>query len=458
MVYLVGAGIGDMKYISLYGMELIKSCDVIIYDRLIDNRLIDFAKKDCVKIYVGKAAGKHSMRQSEINKLIIDTAKKYNRVVRLKGGDPFVFGRGGEEAEECIKNNIPFEAVPGITSATAVPELCGIPVTHRGVSQDLHIITGHTAEEDKINYSALAEMKGTLVFLMGVKNAGIIAKRLIEGGMDKNTPVAFIENGGSENERVFRTVLDKAEECVSENNIVPPSVFAVGKTAEMNLKYNKKSVGIIGTRSFKERLGKRLFNYDVRDMGTLEIKKYSFNIDLNCEYIVLTSRNGVNVFMDYLKENNVDMRSLCNIKFAVIGKGTYDALSEYGIYADIMPEKYTAEELSKKLSKCKGKKLILRAEKGSADLYKYIDNYEDVKIYDVYGDNIKEVCTDYAVFGSSSAVDVYCSKYKVKGNIIAIGNITAERLKGYGYSPYAAEEYSIDGIINKLEVLEKCRE
>ncbi len=454
MVYITGAGTGSMKYISVYGLELIKNCDVLIYDRLIDDRLLDYAKKDCVKIYVGKSANCHSMKQSEINKLITDMAKKYNNIVRLKGGDPFVFGRGGEEALECEKHNIPYELVPGITSAIAVPELCGIPVTHRGVSQDLHIITGHTAEEENINYGALAKMNGTLVFLMGVKNSGKIADKLIRGGMDKNTPVAFIENGGRSEQRVFRTSLEHSKECVIKNNIVPPSIIVIGKTAEMNLVCAKKKVGIIGTSNFKERLSKRLTDFETVDIGTLEIKKYDFDTDLDCEYIVFTSRNGVNIFMEYLRDKNIDVRRLGNIKFAVIGKGTYDALKEYGIYADIMPEKFTAEELSKALSECKGKKLILRAEKGSPDLYKYIDNYEDVKIYDVYGDKLKEAYVDYVIFGSSSAVDNYCSKFDVKADIIAIGNITAKSLEEYGYKPFVADEYSIDGIIRKLEVLE----
>ncbi|MCD8159154.1 MAG: uroporphyrinogen-III C-methyltransferase [Clostridiales bacterium] len=428
MVYLVGAGIGSYKYISLYGAELIKKSDVIIYDRLIDNRLLDFAKKDCVKIFAGKEADNHSMKQSEINSLITAMAEKYDRVVRLKGGDPFVFGRGGEEAEECIKNNIPFEVVPGITSAIAAPELCGIPVTHRAVSQDLHIITGHTAEEENVNYDALAKMKGTLVFLMGVKNAGVISERLIKGGADKNTPAAFIEKGGTENERVFRTSLKNAEKCVKENGIKPPSVFVVGKTTEMKLKYNRKSVGMIGTCGFKERLKTGLFNYDIFDCGTLEVKKYDFDLDLSCEHIVFTSAAGADIFGEYLREKHIDIRKLAGIKFAVIGKSTYEALAKLGIYADVMPEKYTAEELSKALSGFKGKKLILRAEKGSDDLLKYIRNYEDVKIYDVEISNVREANTDYIIFGSPSAVDFYCGKYAPKGKIIAIGEVTAKRL------------------------------
>lgn len=455
MIYLVGAGIGKWNYISVMGLELIKICDVIIYDRLIDNKLLDFAKPDCIKLYVGKSTDNHSLKQEGINKLIVEYGKKYNIVVRLKGGDPFVFGRGGEEAEVCIENNLPFELVPGISSSIAVPELCGIPVTHRSVSQDLHIVTGHTAEKDNINYEALAKLNGTLVFLMGVKNIGRISAELIKNGKDIETPVAFIEKGGTKYERVFRTTLENAENCVKENSLVPPSIILIGKTAELDFKYYKKSVAIIGTESFKQRLARRLYNYNVIDVGTLVVKKYDFNIDLDCDIIVLTSRNGVNIFMEYLKENSYDIRNLADIKFAVIGKGTYNALAEYGIYADIMPEKYTAEELSKTLSRYNGRKIILRAEKGSDELYRYIENYTDIKTYDIADKDLVAADTDYIIFGSSSAVDCYCSVYKINSKIIAIGEITAKRLSYYGYNAYIAEEYSIDGIIRKLEELEK---
>ena len=451
MVYIVGAGVGKWNNISVKGLGLVKSCDVLIYDRLIDDELLRFTREDCVKIYAGKSADNHSMKQEEINSLIVEQAKKHDIVVRLKGGDPFVFGRGGEESEVCIKNNIPFELVPGISSAIAVPEFCGIPVTHRGVSQDLHIITGHTAEDNTINYTALAKMQGTLVFLMGVKNFDRISNELISNGMDKNIPVAFLQNSGKS---VFKTVLKDACSAIAINKIEPPTIIVVGKVAEFCYSYIKKSVGIIGTEDFKERLSRRLYNYDVIDIGTLEIEKYDFNINLDYEYIVLTSRNGVNIFMEYIRENKIDFRKLSHIKFAVIGKGTYNALAQYGIYADIMPDKYTALELSKELSKYKGSKLILRAEKGSEELYKFIDNYTDIKIYDTVAVHMIQADTDYIIFGSSSAVDNYCTEFKIKSKIIAIGDITASRLREYGYKPYVADEYSIEGIIKKLEVLE----
>lgn len=454
MVYLVGAGIGSYKYISLTGMELIKKCDVLIYDRLIDHKLLSFTKENCKLIYVGKSTDNHSMKQEEINSVIVDMARQYNLVVRLKGGDPFVFGRGAEEAETLDENGITYKIIPGITSAIAVPEICGIPVTYRSISQDLHIITGRTALDDNINYDSLAKMNGTLVFLMGVKNISKISDNLIKYGKNKNTPVAFIENGGTLTQRVFKTTLENATNCVKENNIIPPSIIVIGNTVNMNFKCDITSVGIIGTPSFKDRLSKELYNYNVLDLGSLKIKRLNFDLDLNYDYIVLTSQNGVVIFMDYLKEHHIDIRKLCDIKFAVIGQGTYDTLKSYGIYADIVPDTFTSLELSKKLSKHKGKKLILRACKGSDDLYKYIDNYTNINIYDIEPEELRYVDTDYIVFGSSSAVDFYCSQYEINSKIIAIGNITAQKLKKYGYNPFVAEEYSIDGIVKKLEVLE----
>ncbi len=276
MVYLVGAGIGKWNYISVKAMELIKIADVIIYDRLIDTKLLSFAKSDCIKVYAGKSTDNHSLKQYEINKLIVEYGKNYNIVVRLKGGDPFIFGRGGEEAEVCIQNNLPFELVPGISSSYAVAELCGIPVTHRSVSQSLHIVTGHTAENDNINYKALAQLNGTLVFLMAVNSIGRISRELIKYGKDKDTPAAIIEKGGTDSERAFKTILENAESCVQKNSIKPPAIILIGKTAELNFKYNKKSVAIMGTESFKERLSQRLYNYNIIDTGTLKIKEYDY--------------------------------------------------------------------------------------------------------------------------------------------------------------------------------------
>ncbi|MGN1418845.1 MAG: uroporphyrinogen-III C-methyltransferase, partial [Acutalibacteraceae bacterium] len=190
-VTLVGAGCSK-ELLTLRGLEEIKKADVIVYDDLIDRDILLEAKKDCELIYVGKRLGKHSENQDQINKIIINKARENKYVVRLKGGDSFVFGRGGEEVQALLKENIPFEVVPGVSSCIAAAEKTGIPVTHRGVSQSFTVVTGHTASEKDENYQALAKLDGTLVFLMGLSNIGQIAKKLIENGKDKNTPCSVL--------------------------------------------------------------------------------------------------------------------------------------------------------------------------------------------------------------------------------------------------------------------------
>ncbi|MCI8410456.1 MAG: uroporphyrinogen-III C-methyltransferase [Lachnospiraceae bacterium] len=448
MVYLVGAGVGNKQYITVRGLELIKNCDVLIYDRLLDDSLLEYAREDCKKIYVGKEVNHHAMKQEEINEILVEMAEKYGQVVRLKGGDSFVFGRGGEEAEALSEKGIYYELIPGISSAIAVPELCGIPVTHRGISQDFHVVTGHTAKENTINYQALAKMQGTLVFLMGIHNVGEIADKLIKGGKEPETPTAFLENGGTKKQRVFRTTLSQAKECVKKNQIVAPSILVIGETVNLNFYCPKKKIAVVGTKNFKERLQEHLWEYEMEEIGTMMVKPLAFSFNLHCEYLVFTSRNGVDIFMEYLLKHRIDMRKLAGIKFAVIGKGTFDALAKYGIYADIMPDKYTAEELSKCLADCKGKKLILRAKNGSKDLYKYINDYEDIPVYEIIPQNLCNTNADYVVFGSSSAVRAYCDKFPIVGKVFAIGEITANTLREYGYQPIVAKEYTVEGICN----------
>ena len=443
-VYLVGAGPGANDLISLRALNILGKCDTVVYDRLASE---DFYKDlNCEKIDVGKKVGHHSVKQNEINEIIVQKALEGKTVVRLKGGDPFIFGRGGEEFIALQEHNIPYEVIPGITSAISVPELAGIPPTHRKISQDLHIVTGHTAEEENVNYKALAQEKGTLVFLMGVGNIEKIANRLMEFGKDENTPVAFIENGSTPKERITKTILKNAYTTVVEENVKPPAIIVMGEVVSLDFRgtIHNKSVAVTGTNSFRNRL-----------KTALEKKCYVTN-----EVCKLTSRNGVEIFMENMKKYSIDMRSLYNLKFAVIGKGTYDRLADYGIYADYTPEKYTAEELGKGLSTiAKGRILILRAEKGSPELTNNLIDYDDVPIYDIKCSYCTQATEDYIVFGSSSGVESYTSSNAIedKTKIIAIGNITANKLKEKGYcNIYIAKEYSVNGILKELEIIENA--
>ncbi len=460
-VYIVGAGPGDSELISVRGKRLVENCDVLIYDRLVSEDITALAGKDCEKIYVGKENGKHSVTQEDINNILVDKAKHGNTVVRLKGGDPFVFGRGGEEILALIKNNIDFETIPGITSAIAVPELAGIPVTQRGVSQDVHIVTGHTAEGEITDYKALANTKGTLVFLMSANTIAHIAERLTEYGMSPETPAAVIEKGTTADEKIIRTVLGN----LKNEDIAPPAVIVVGKTAEYDLisPVGRISVAITGTEDFRERLKSLLYkkDYRVREVCCLETVPLDTEFEIReYDWLVFTGRNGVRIFMDKLRRDNTDIRRLKN-KIAVIGRGTYDALAEYGIYADYMPDIYTSEELGKGLCNIaeNESKLIFRAENGSEEIYKHIKNYKEVKLYTTRIRHISQCQEDIIVFGSSMGVNTYLDKYDINENtkIIAIGEATHKTLKDRGYEAHCCRKAAVESIVEAIEENEKIQ-
>lgn len=235
-VYLVGAGPGDYRLLTLRGKELLERAEVVVYDHLADDRLLRFAPADATYIYVGKEACRHTMKQPEINQLLVDEAKKGRTVVRLKGGDPFVFGRGGEEALLLEQNHVPFEIVPGITSAIAVPAYAGIPVTSRGEAVSFAVITGHedpAKEKSAIHWDKLATAVDTLIFLMGVHNLPYITKQLIANGRPGNTPAALIRWGTKAEQETLVTTLENAAADVVRHGLKPPAIFLVGSVVNL---------------------------------------------------------------------------------------------------------------------------------------------------------------------------------------------------------------------------------
>ena len=241
-VYLVGAGPGDYKLLTLKGLECIKKADVIVYDRLANKNYLKEAKENCEFIYVGKASSNHTLPQDDINRVIADKAKEGKIVTRLKGGDPYVFGRGGEEGELLKEEGIEFEVVPGITSAIGGLCYAGIPITHRDYASSFHVITGHLRDDDKenpeINWNALANTNGTLVFLMGVANLQKISSNLIKEGKSKDTPVALISWATRSNQRVITSTLENVYETAVRENVKPPTLIAVGDVVELRDKLN----------------------------------------------------------------------------------------------------------------------------------------------------------------------------------------------------------------------------
>lgn len=451
-VYLCGAGCGEADLITIRGMNALKSCDAVVYDALIDEKLLEAVPENAERICVGKRAGKHSEKQEAINDIIVKKALEGKCVVRLKGGDPLVFGRGGEEAVSLGENGIRYEFIPGITSAAAVPELAGIPVTHRNVSRSFHVITGHTAEDTlPDNMAEYARLNGTLVFLMGLRKLPMIAEGLIENGKSPETPAAVISNGGREGQSVIRgTLSDIAEKA---KDAAAPAVIVIGKTASYRLITDKKvSAALVGTKHFTEKLSHKLLPYGIKTEFPceLEVNEYKENhaFDLALKSIseytaaVFTSANAVRIFFDRLKKLRIDIRKLAHMRFAAIGSGTADILSEYGIFADMIPEKYTSAQLGKLLAESCGSEdniLIPRAEQGSSELTDPLDasgiRYNEIRIYDVCVSEKVKPCrieNDFLVFGSSSGVrDFFDGGFEVSDSteIICIGEITAAELE-----------------------------
>ncbi len=459
MVYLIGAGCGNYDLITLRGLDRLKRAQTIVYDSLIDRKLLDFVAPDAEKICVGKRAGKPSETQENINGILVKNALDGKTVARLKGGDPFVFGRGGEEIIALSEHNIPFEVIPGISSSIAVPELAGIPVTHRSVSRSFHVITGHT-REDRLpaEMEMYARLGGTLVFLMGLGHIKSIADSLMEYGKAPQTPAAVISNGGTGSQRVVRgTLFNISEKCV-ENSMKSPAVIVVGETAGYDFcgqrgnELDGVTVTVTGTRSFSDRLAAQFESCgaSVSRAGIMRIEPLDDSTELEKVFaeisdytmIVLTSPNGAELFIQSLHRFRTDIRRLSHIKFAVIGNATAGVLERHGIYPDIVPDSFTSEELGRAIAdSAQGTEnvLILRAVQGTSQLTDILScagiSYKEIRIYDVTGDEKAvpvRADTDFIVFASCSGVRDFFRRgnsISPETRAVCIGYATAAELK-----------------------------
>jgi len=493
-VYLVGAGPGDPGLLTLKAKKVLEEAEVVIYDYLANKKFLDFCKEDAEKIYVGKKGGAHTLPQEEINKLLIKKAKEGKVVVRLKGGDPFLFGRGGEEVEALVEENIPFEVIPGITSAIAVPAYAGIPVTHRNYTSTLAIITGHEAEgkeESRIDFSALAKI-GSLVFLMGVKNLPYIVKRLIEEGKSPETPVAVIQWGTLPKQKTAEGTLENIVERVKERGITAPAIIIVGEIVKLREKFNwfetkplfGKKIIITRTRESASKLVEKLekLGADCYEIPTIKIEPIkdekvfqTLNKIYQYDWIVFTSENGVKLFFKYLWEGGKDLRILGKAKIAVIGKSTQRVLEDFGIRPDLVPEKdYTQEGLVSAFSKLNIREkiiLIPRAKEARDVLPEKLREYGakvevlpiyETKICEESKEELKKVLEegiDIITFTSSSTVKNFFKlleenqKPLLKNVLFAsIGPITSATLREFGFEPHIeAKEYTIEGLIEAIK-------
>jgi uroporphyrinogen III methyltransferase/synthase len=487
-VALVGAGPGDPGLLTRRGAELLGRAEVVVFDRLAASAVVDLAPETAERVDVGKAPGRAVMDQDAINALLVDRGRRGLAVVRLKGGDPFVFGRGGEEAEALAAAGVPFEVVPGITSAIAAPAYAGIPVTHRGLSTHVTVVTGHedpAKGRADVDWPTLARAGGTLVILMGAGRIGEIARRLVGGGRDGSTPVAVVRNGTRPDQRSLRTTLGALADDGAAAEIRPPSAIVVGAVAALDLAWFERRPlfgrRVVVTRAREQASGLRArlesLGAEVVELPTIAVEPVAFappRLDAY-RWVVFTSANGVDRFCARaLDEQGRDARALAGCRIAAIGTGTAAALAARGLRADLVPERFVAESLADAFPPADGpgeRVLLARAEAARDVLPERLAaaGYE-VDVLVVYRtraaapapaqlDLVRSGRVDAVTFTSSSTVANFCELVgPLPGPgpaIVSIGPVTSRTAAGRGLTvAREAQEHTIEGVVRALvEVL-----
>ena len=470
-VYLIGAGPGDPTLITVKGLELLKRAEVVVYDYLASPKLLKHVPKDAEFIYAGKKGGVcHAHTQEEINQMLVDNAKAGKTVVRLKGGDPFIFGRGGEEIEQLFDAGINFEVVPGVTSATAAATYAGVPITHRGYTASVAFITGHedpTKETSSIAWDKISTGIGTLVFYMGIKNLPSISKNLIANGRDPQTPVAVVRWASTPIQKSVVGTLANIAEVVKENGITPPALVVVGEVVNLREKINwfekrplfGKRILVTRTREQASELVRLLEDQgaDCFEGATIAMEPPdswdplddALNKLAEYNWVVFSSINAIRFFFKRMFEKGLDTRALHGPKIAVVGEATAEVLKEYGVIADLIPEEYTGDGLAKSLVEqgVSGNKILIpRAKKAREVVPETLQQhgaevtvvpvYQNVKPHD-YEKVVAELESgriDMVTFTSSSTVTNFLemigdeNKDRLLNNvtIACIGPITAK--------------------------------
>ena len=490
MVYLVGAGPGDEDLMTRKGLKLLREADVVVYDNLASSSLLNEVRDDAELIYAGKRSSNHHLKQYETNELLVKLALEGKNVVRLKGGDPYIFGRGGEEGQELREAGVDFEVVPGISSSYSVPAYCGIPVTHRDFASSFHVITGHEGNHKNgvsvLNYETLAKEEGTLIFLMGLKNLPNIVASLMENGKDPATPVGVLQEGTTARQRVATGTLADIVEVVEREGIKTPAITVVGDVVSLrqvldwygHKPLSGKSVLVTGTTSMVDRLspilkeeGAEAISFSLirtermrlpeLDLALKEIDKY--------KWIVFTSANGVECFFEEMQEIRKDIRDLAHIRFAVIGDGTKKALEDHGIFCDFIPTAYSSKDMAEAMVPHIGKDesvLLLRAEEANRVLPDALEeagiSHTCISLYHTVKDERKAEelnrlikMVDYVTFASSSAVRAFVSMVDnlddVKGKYISIGPVTTKTAEENGLSiEKTAVVYTARGMVETM--------
>ena len=447
MIYLVGAGPGSYELLTLRAYEVIKRADVVIFDRLAGDGVLSLIPESAECIDAGKISGFHKINQREIERIMIERSREGKNVVRLKGGDPFLFGRGGEEAEAIIRAELEFEIVPGVSSALSVPAYSGIPATHRDYCSGVNIFTAH----DKNNM--IPDFNNTTsIFLMGVANSFELQEKLLQS-MKPETPCAVIENGTMSSQRVIRCRLSELHEEIIRNAVTPPALIIVGKTAELNLNrrenlpLNKKRIIITRPEGRGEKLSFMLRNLGAEVImmpviKTVTIKKSLDDVEISgYDWAGFTSVTGVNSLIEILRMTGRDIRELGNSKIAAIGSATKEALNSHGLKTDYVPDIFDGKNLAEGLVKRGGKILMFRAENGTPEIDKvFRENEISFKNICVYRINYVKLShvpnfADIIIFTSSSTVRGFAENTDtLRGSLaVCIGKQTADEALRAGF-------------------------
>ena len=480
-VYLVGAGPGDPGLITRTGADALARADVVVYDRLASPALLDLARADATLVYVGKASSEHTLRQEEINSVLAEHALDGKTVCRLKGGDPFVFGRGGEEASYLAERGIPFVVVPGVTSAIAVPAYAGIPVTDRRCASSFAVITGHedpSKPDSSLDWQGIANGVGTLVFLMGLANLPAIAEQLAAHGKPPTTPVAAVQEGTTSRQRVVTGTLADICGRVEAAGLQPPVITIVGEVVALRREIAWFDTGplfgkrILVTRAREQAselsrmlaaAGAEPIEFPVIRITPLPPAEDLLSRLRQADWLVFTSANGLPGLLDQLQALGADIRGLGSAKLAAIGPATAASLTERGLRVDFVPTRFVAEAVAEEFPSPEGKRIVIaRAEEAREALPDLLQARGAlVDVIPVYrtepedGEPPDLAGVDAITFTSSSTVRNFRTRFpgEIKGAVVAcIGPVTAQTAREMGLRvDVEAEEYTISGLVSALE-------
>ncbi len=489
VVYLVGAGPGDPGLMTTRSLELIASADVILHDRLIPPGALDGARDDAELVYVGKQPGAPAMPQAEIEALMVERARAGRSVVRLKGGDPFVFGRGGEEAEALAAAGVAFEVVPGVTAGVAAPAYAGIPLTHRDDASAVAFVTGHEdpeKEAGEIDWGALAAFRGTLVFYMGVKQLPEIVERLTAAGRDPDEPAAVVERGTMPGQRTVAASLGALPDAAADAGIAAPAVTVIGPVTarrdtiawlEQRPLHGRRVVvtraraQASGLASTLAALGAEVVELPaIRIVPRIDTEEVTAAISGLHAYalVVLTSPNGVRLLFRAMEHQGVDARAFANATVAAIGPGTAAALREHGVIADIVPERFVAEALVEALADvpvqdrpvlvaraAEARDVLPNALRDRGAIADVVTLYETVREEPAPEALAAARDADYLTFTSSSTVrnfvDAVGNGLPPSARVVSIGPVTSEAARDAGLEVHVeAERHDPTGLVEAL--------